>query len=66
MIYQDSFLKRTHGDVDNCCRLGGDYFQNIGVLTTDFGGTPQFPFKTLRMPVWNKREYGHLGKISAA
>lgn len=53
MIYQDSFLKRTHGDVvDNCCRLGGDYFKNIGVLTTDFGGTPQFPFKTLRMPVW--------------
>lgn len=28
----------------------GDYFKNICVLTTDFGGTPQFPFKTLRMP----------------
>ena len=53
MIYQDCFFKRAHGDVvDSCCRLGGDYFKNIGVLTTDFGGTPQFPFKTLKMPAW--------------
>lgn len=50
--FKDSLLQRTLGDVDHCSRLGRRLFQNICVLTTDFGGTPQFPFKTLGMPVW--------------
>lgn len=42
-------------------------FQNICVLTTDFGGTPQFSFKTLKnacmgikenMVIWEKMRVG--------